>query len=486
MIRISKSFLKSSFIYTVAGSLPVASAILLLPFYSAYLSTSGFGALSIYLAFTLLIQYMTTYSYDISLYIHYHEYKNDPRKLSHFVSSAFLLMLAIGGIVAALLTITGELIFALPVFETKSINFYPYGFLAAATGILQALFKVHSNLLQTREKPEVFFWSNIGSFSFIVALSIGGLYLYPQTLIGPVGGRFVAACIMGLWALRRVFVEFGVHFNYALLRSSFGFNFYTFLYQILQWVINYFDRFLLLLYISLSDIGVYDFGIKCLLLIEFLLNGLHNSFYPRVVSTIMNQQEKRSVPEVNRYYHGFTSIVMIMICFCILTFPWAIETFMSKKEYHASIQYLPYLALVYLFRAMRLFFSVPYGILKYSKPLPGIYVVVSVIKVVGVIAMVKPFGLYGVIASTLVSAAVEIVLLRYVIGQKFLFQFNFYKVVGAPLLLFFMILGLEPFFGQTHGPVLHLFYLFMCGALLVWFYRNEVGQINPLKMIRKD
>src|SRR5688500_9954964 len=104
MIRISKDFLKSSVIYTVAGSLPMVSAVLLLPFYSAYLSTSDFGALSIYLAFSLLIQYITTYSFDISLYIHFHEFKNEPKKLSSFVSSAFLLMLMIGGGVATVLT----------------------------------------------------------------------------------------------------------------------------------------------------------------------------------------------------------------------------------------------------------------------------------------------------------------------------------------------------------------------------------------------
>ena len=111
MIRISKNFLKSSFIYTVAGSLPVVSAIVLLPFYSANLSTSDFGALSIYLSFTLLIQYITTYSFDISLYIHFHEFKNEPRKLASFVSSAFILMLMIGGVVAGILTLSGDLLF---------------------------------------------------------------------------------------------------------------------------------------------------------------------------------------------------------------------------------------------------------------------------------------------------------------------------------------------------------------------------------------
>ena len=96
-MRISKSFIKSSLIYTVAGMLPMASAIILLPFYIENLSTADYGALSIYLAFSLFIQILTTYSFDTSLYIHFHEFKHDPAKLSSFISSAFVLMLMIGG-----------------------------------------------------------------------------------------------------------------------------------------------------------------------------------------------------------------------------------------------------------------------------------------------------------------------------------------------------------------------------------------------------
>lgn len=484
MIRISKGFLKSSFIYTIAGSLPVASAILLLPFYSNYLSSSAFGALAVYLSFTLLIQYITTYSFDISLYIHFHEFRDDKVKLSQFVSSSFLLMLGIGAVVATLLTFSGDYLFS-KVFRDEPVHFYPYGLLASATGIMQALFKVHSNLLQSREMPETFFWSNLSSFFLIVILSIGGLYFYPQTLVGPVGGRFVASFVMGAWALRRVFGEFGTHFNYPLLRSSFSFNFFTFIYQLLQWVINYFDRILLLFYLHLSVIGVYDFGIKCLLLIEFVLNGLHNSFYPRVVSEIMQQEKKGSTPQINRYYHGFTFVILILICSCILVFPWAIEIFVKKKDFHQSIKYLPYLSLIYIFRCIRLYFAVPYGILKHSKPLPAIYAVVSAIKIGLVVLLVRDFDLFGVIAASLVSAAAEVVLLKLTIRRKFEFRYNFYKIVGAPILLFLMIVILEPIYGSEHPQLVHLFYLVFCAVMLWWFYRKEIALINPLKIIRK-
>jgi O-antigen/teichoic acid export membrane protein len=478
-MRISKTFIRSSLIYTIAGALPMASAIILLPFYITYLTPSDFGALSVYFAFSLFLQIITTYSFDTSLYIHFHEFKNDKEKLSSFVSSAFVLMLLIGAVVGVLFIFGGDLIFR-NVFADKPISFYPYGLMTAATGIFQALFKVNCNLLQSRSKPELFLWSNLTSFGLIAGFTIAGLELFPNTLIGPVGGRLLAAVLSGGWALLRIFREFGIHFNYPLLRSSFGFNFYSFIYQVLQWVINYLDRIILVFYVPLFEVGLYDFASKCLLAIEFVLNGLHNTFYPKVVSELMSQPEKTSTLTVNRYYHGFIAVIMVLICSSILIFPWAIELLVSKPEYRESIPYLPYIALLYVFRAMRLFFAVPYGILKYMKPLPVINAIVSAVKILLMLILIKRYGIYGVIAGSMVAAVIELVLLRYNIGGRFTFRYNFFKVVIAPLSVFLMVLVLEPFFATTISNLLHLFYVTACIVILGMIYRNEIRQLYQI------
>jgi O-antigen/teichoic acid export membrane protein len=166
---ISKDFIKSSVIYTLAGALPMASALILLPFYIHHLSTELYGALNIYLAFSLLVQIFVTFSFDTSLYIHFHEFKNDFKKLSVFVSSAFIFM-AIAGIgIGLVFTILGDLMFkiALP---KLNISFFPYGLASVGAGAFQALLKVHSSLLQRQGETGTFFWSNVLSFTMIASL----------------------------------------------------------------------------------------------------------------------------------------------------------------------------------------------------------------------------------------------------------------------------------------------------------------------------
>jgi O-antigen/teichoic acid export membrane protein len=237
----------------------------------------------------------------------------------------------------------------------------------------------------------------------------------------------------------------------------------------------------MLLVLSLADVGVYVFATQCLIALELLMNGLHNSFYPKVVTAVMESGEKQSTLQINRYYHGLTAIVMLAVCMGVLLLPWAIETFVRKQSYQATIPYLPFLATIYFFRTMRLYFTVPYGILKYTKPLPVVYAIVAAIKIILMILLMPSFGVFGVIIAALTSAALEIILLRNSIKDMFRFRFNFFKIVGAPLILFVMIVALEPIMGQSYPYAIHLIYLVSCVGLLWWAYRNEIQLLNPLR-----
>lgn len=455
----------------------MASAIILLPFYIYYLPTHVYGALSLYLAFSLFVQIVVTYSFDSSAYIHYHDFKKDPERLSAFISSAYVFMILIGVGVGLILVALGDILFRL-IFDDPRISFFPYGLMSVLIGIFQALSKVYNSILQSREKVVLFLWSNVLQFTLIGIFTIGGLYLYPETLAGPIGGRLIAGMVVTTWVLFRVFREFGFHFDYALLQSTFSFNHYAFIHQVQQWVINYFDRFLMLFFLPLSAIGIYDFAIKCLIVIEFILNGLHNSFYPKVVSVISAQTTKGTTPELNRYYHGLIAVVMIFVSGSIFALPFLINFLGNDKGYEDAAQYFPYIAITYLLRAMRHYFAVPYGILKYTKPLPIISFFIAAIKIGLMIFLIQEYKIYGVVAATLISAGIEIFTLKTVLSKKFNFQFNVFKIVIAPLTLLGVVIIVEPLLSRDFSWAVHLFYLVVTGGFLLWVYRNELKLIK--------
>jgi O-antigen/teichoic acid export membrane protein len=479
---ISRNFIKSSLIYTLSGALPMASAIILLPFYTQYLTTSTLGALWIYLAFTILVQIFVTFSFDTSIYIHFHDYKDDADKLAKFTSSSFNLILMIGVGIISLLLVTGDTIFDL-VFTDHEISFFPYGLMAAATALFQSQFKVYTSLLQTRQKPHKFFRSNLLNFSLIAGFTIVGLKFYPDSLLGPIGGRLVAAVISGGWSTARIYSEFGFHFKYKLLRSAFDFNFYAFIYQLQQWVVNYFDRIVISWFLPLPQVGIYGFAVSCLMAVEFVANGLYSSFAPQIISIISKQEEKQSTKIINRYFNGMTVVVMLLVSLCVLCFPVLIDIFVSKPDYQQAVQYIPYIAIIYLFKTMRLYFGIPYGILKYTKSLPVIYLVVSGTKIGAMFLLIRYMGVYGVVLSSLLSYWVEVALLFLNGKARFKFDFNFYKMIVAPVALAIFIVATEFLFG-SYPIIVHGSYIIVCMILILWAFKNEIQILNPYKIIR--
>ncbi|MBT1705495.1 lipopolysaccharide biosynthesis protein [Chryseosolibacter indicus] len=480
---ISKNFIKNSVVYTISGTLPTASAIILLPFYVRNLSTSNFGILSIYLALALIIQIIVSFSFDTSIYIHYHEYKNNKALLKRFVSSAFTFILINGTILGALLLVVGDAVFRL-IFRDQPFSFYPYGILALVTGVLQAILKVHSSFVQTQQQSQVYFWSNLFFFLLISVLTVLGFFFFPKSLIGPIAGRLLAALLVAGWAFLRIVNLYGIQFNYGVIKESFSFNFYSMIYQMLQWTMNYFDRILVSLFLPLSLVGIYGFVLSCLIVIEFVLNGLNNSFFPKVVANVISQQVKQSSLEINRYYYGLTGITIILVTGSILFFPILLKLFVKKKEYLEAIPYISYASIIYLFRSIRLYFGIPFGALKYTKTLPVIYTIVSSVKAILIVLLVKNFELYGVIFSSLIAFVVEIFLIYFDGRSRFKFKFNFFKIIFAPLLIAVLILILEPTFGEKFSLMLHVLYVLVSLVLLIWIFRREIATIYTTKIFK--
>ncbi|RAW01622.1 lipopolysaccharide biosynthesis protein [Pseudochryseolinea flava] len=484
---ISKKFIKSSLTYTLAGALPMASAIILLPFYIVYLPPESYGALSMCLAFSIFVQIVVTYSFDTSLYLHYHELKGRPEALRSFISASFVFMLGWGLLVSLFLCIGGQLIFSYFI-PKKTLSFFPYGLISVGVGMFQAIIKVHGNLLQTREKPEPFLWSNVGYFILIAATTIIGLKVFPNSLIGPLGGRLVAGLVVSIWVYSRVFGEFGIHLKTPWENTSARFNAFTFMYQLQQWAINYFDRFLLGIFLPLAQVGIYDFAVKCLAGIDLLLNGLNATITPKVIQLINKQEVKGTSPELNRYYYGQLSVMMVLIVVCILLLPIAIVlliTFFGKKSAYAqAIPYLPYLAVLYIFKSMRLYFVIPYNVLKKMDRLTLISIGVSLTKIVLLVVMIKRWEISGVIGAAFIVAVLEIFLLRMLLAKDYQYSYNGFKLIGAPLLLMSVIIVFESVVLQQYALYVHIFYNVLCFGLLYYAYRNELMLLKSTKFIK--
>jgi O-antigen/teichoic acid export membrane protein len=149
----------------------------------------------------------------------------------------------------------------------------------------------------------------------------------------------------------------------------------------------------------------------------------------------------------------------------------------TKPGYQQAIPILPFAAVIYLFRSMRLFVAFPYAALKYSRPLPIYYLVILLIKVGAMFILIKRFGIYGAIASTWISYLAEIVILYWGVKDKFVFKINTPKMIIAPLILAMLIMVMEPLLGVDYPYGVHGFYVLVALAMLGWVYRLEIKKL---------
>jgi O-antigen/teichoic acid export membrane protein len=312
------------------------------------------------------------------------------------------------------------------------------------------------------------------SFSLIAGLTIAGLYLFPDDLIGPIGGRLLAVVISGGWVLGTIYYQFGFHFNFKLIKNTFGFAHPSLIYQLMQWFNNSYDRVVLSNFLPLAQVGIYDLAAKCLTAIELALSGFYSSFFPKVVGIVALQTQKKTTTEINRYFNGLTAVTILLVCFSILLFPPVIRLLSFKPGFLSAIEWIPFIAVTYLLRSLRYYLAMPYSTTKYSKPLPFFYVIIASAKIAGMIFLIPRYGIMGLIIATWIGYFIEVLILYFGIKNKFEVQFNVFKLIVLPLAMAVVIIVAEPLIGKEQPLIVHSGYIVIGLVLLMWAYRNEV------------
>lgn len=485
---ISKNLLKSSFIYTFIGALPLASAFFLLPFYTNYLSQNDYGLLVLYISFTAFVQILINFGLDTYVGISYIEYKDQHEILKTQIGSISAYLILLGIILLILFATVGDSLFKL-IFETEGMKFFPYGLMCVLTAFFNSYFKTYTNLLINQKKPVRFFWLNSANFVMTIGFSLTGLLMLPFSLNGPMWGRLLSGVGIFILALAGFQKEFGLQIKFgSTLRKAFSFSAPVLIFFILQWFVTNNYPYLLDHLMTIEDIAIFDFAVKCTLLIEFALNGLSQTIMPYVFELIKNKELRASTPELNKYFSSFTAISLLGIPFFILIIPVVLPLFQIEASYFEAFVFLGVLGISFVSRALYNYFLAPIYYYKHTKVLPRVYLFTAIIQVSLSIFMIKSMGLWGLVWSTLLTKVLQNIFLYIEARRFFEFRFNKMKMIFLPLLVILTISVSE--FILSSQPLLlkHLVQFLFSTAMVFLAYRKEVVNFSLylLKMNKKN
>ncbi len=478
---ISKDLFKSSAIYSLIGALPLASGVILLPFYTNLLPAAEFGNLALYISLSLLVQILVNFGLESYVTVYFIEYRHDEKQLKACMGTTLFFLLLLGAAFLLLSMSDGSYLFTL--IAGGSLKFYPFGLLSVMTGICHSLTKTYTNLLIYQQRPIKFFWINIFHFVLVIGLSISGLYWFPNTLIGPIWGRFLSSFSVAIFAFVSMYYSFGVSFHSKFLKPMILYSYPIFLYFLLFWFASYIDRFIINHYMTSSDVAVYDVAMKCTLLIEFFQNGFSSAILPKLFSYWKTHPTLESDVEVNRLFSIFSFLSLLFVPLFVLFIPIIVPVFVKQPIYYQGFAYVPILSLSYIPRILFYMYLSPFIYFKKTVFLPRVFLVSVILQIALTIIFIKLWGLMGAVWAQFFSKPIQVVFLY--LKSRSIYQFKYNKIKLLYLPITFMAVSILFEWGlKFQWPLLAICQIITSITVIFFGYRRELIPL-AIQMIEK-
>lgn len=471
---ISKKFLQSSLIYSVVGALPYASGFILILWFTRYLTPAQFGLNVLYISMMYFIQILSTFGLDMSAAIMSIDYKDEISRLRKFIGTVLLGLLVIGCFTIILFLFGGFQVFNYIFSQESILILIPFGLFTILSAVLNGVFKTYSSFLIYQQRPVRFLWLNLFNFFSTIGVSLLLLYLYPFTLYGPILGRLIAAIATASVTFFLLTKEYGFRWEKSFIKPIFSYSSPLMLYAILLWTVSYIDRFILLRFLNDPvPVGIYDFGVKIVLLVDLLQVGLVNTINPIIYRIWKDKDLKESTMEVNRYYNGLTAFTLILIPLLVLLAPIVIPFLISNTIYYDAFGLLAVLAAGYASRIWTFMFMAPLLYFKRTYALPKVFGYSAIFEIVAGIILIHYFGLIGAVWVNFLVKPVQALFLYLEARQIFTFRFNKWKILYLPIIFMGVVISSEIFITDTSRVFFHIGQLLLSCLLIYFIYRRE-------------
>ena len=252
-----KRLVKQSAIYGLGGIVSRLLAVLLLPLYTSYLGTTGFGKIETVVALTTVLVVILRMGISSAFFRFYFD-STDPERRTLVVRTSFwfTMTMATAGLVAGF-------ILATPIAHLLRLGDDPWLVRAGFVGLwAQMNYEQLTSLFRVEERPVAFVTASIANIFITVGatvLLVVGLHKGPT---GAVVGNFLGtlAVYFALLAYRRY--QLGFQFDRGLLRAMNRFGMPLVPSALALWAINFIDRFFIAVFKGQDEVGVYSLAVR--------------------------------------------------------------------------------------------------------------------------------------------------------------------------------------------------------------------------------
>lgn len=409
-MKIKKIF-HDGVIYTIAHILTKGIGLLMIPFYTRYLSTSEYGLFDSIVIFGTFVSQIAGLEIHQSVARFFPETECKLEKIS-IVSTAFwllcslslllvIILLAFGGTVTNYIWGNQDYLFQI---RMASISFgfmLLYNFMQAQ---LVYQLKVHAN--------------TIISFIYAISVALVAMYLIGELKMS-IEAIFLAqtiGAVIGILLSYQNSKEFySFSFSKPMVQVLLGFSIPLILSNLTLTLMVNIDRIIIADILTIAEVGLYGVAYRFAAVVSFGVAGFQTALTPLIYMHYKDKSTPQSIAKITHYFIGI-SICIVAGMYFLSSF--IIETF-TTVEYWSCHGLIPWIACSILLGGA-INFAPGIFIAKKTKWVLYINLFCLFSNTVLNYLLIKSYGLIGAAYSTAVCSFIYL-FLYYLIGQRYYF-----------------------------------------------------------------
>jgi O-antigen/teichoic acid export membrane protein len=413
-----RSLFRSTFVYTLLGLLPMASAFVLTPVYTKYMQPEEYGIVALANIFQSYLAIFIAIGIDSAFTRFFFKYRK--RAITDaLLSTSLISILAISAILYLIFLFIGPSVFSIT-FETPAFTYSGFGHFIFITTVFSIAYSIIAMYYRDTENLKAFTILAITYFICVTIGSYAGIVTYNGGAQGSIIGKMAGTLLTMIIYLCVFFYKTGFVFKVKYARQMYIYGYPLVIYSLLAITFESMDRFFLNKYFTLNDLGQYNLGFVVASTIGIILNSLQSAISPNIykISSLTDPDRHRQINIIYRYMLWITLFVIVS---CIAA-SYPVIRYFIHENYHSSLIFIPLLAIAWVGRSYFMIYSNPlffHGKTAYLPLINGISVLIGIL---ANFIFIKTLGITGICFSVVVIKMSQAILTAFFIKRISLFN----------------------------------------------------------------
>jgi len=471
--------LKNSIINLGAATFTKIIAILLIPIYTRILTTDEYGQMELILILGNFFIVVYPSNLQAALGRMYFDFANQNRKLKVFIST-IIMFVAISSIIQLVLYLfIGYFFFGNDNF--LNLDFFPFVGLIILASSLRVFLPIVLKLLQNRGDSIVSSWFSVLYAIIGMLLNILFIVVLKMGIIGFIYAFSITSVIVFIATFFYLKNDIIFKIDKEIAKEAIAYSFPLLLSNVILFIYQYIDRFILAITNSISDVGIYALATKIALLLSLLHVALNRVLNPYLYSNLNKKKiDKNRIAKVFNY----NILLFITIGFLLALFSKEFVYLLAPSKYSNASFIAPILILGYVFQAF--YFNSVRLLFFYKKT--KIISISSII--VGIINLILAFIFipkYGSIAAALIffsTIIIHSIIIHYYSKRIININFQYNKLIIVIIFISFVYTAIS--FINIESKVMMGFLKSIIFILFLVFVNFKFVGIYEFKKIIKN